>query len=148
MTRAFLSAIAVAAASGAALAQTEVTGTGLLSRDQIDRAISVEEAIDANVYSMNETVDQRTFMENRYWDAVDAEWAEIGEVEDVLISPDGQVIGLVVETGGWLDLGDDEYVIDMRDVRVVGGEDNLGFVTRLTQAEMEARPRAPEDPWN
>ncbi len=152
MSRATLSTIAAAALAAALPANsqdmTNGTGSGVITTEQRDRAISADEALEADVYSMNQTYDENTWLDTNYWNSIDAEWAEIGEVEDLLMSRDGQVIGLVVETGGWLDIGDDEYVIDLQDVRVV--DDGMGvinFVTRLSQDEIEQMPEADQETW-
>jgi len=152
MSRATLSTIAAAALAAALPANsqdmTNGTGSGVITTEQRNRAISADEALEADVYSMNQTYDENTWLDTNYWNSIDAEWAEIGEVEDLLMSRDGQVIGLVVETGGWLDIGDDEYVIDLQDVRVV--DDGMGvinFVTRLSQDEIEQMPEADQETW-
>ena len=150
MHRATLSAAALAAlvAAPAALAQDMGTsGSGIITGEQYATAIRADEAIGAEVYSMNDSYDENAWLDDGYWDAVDEGWENVGEVEDIIISRDGQVIGLVVETGGWLDIGDENYVIDLRDVRMMGQGDDIDFVTRLSQAQMEAQPRAPEDSW-
>lgn len=153
MTRATLPVLAAALVAAPALWAQETTpmgsGSGVLSLQQYDQAISAEEALDADVYSMEQTYKENTWLETKYWNAIDYEWAEVGEVEDLVLSRNGQLIGLVVETGGWLDIGDNSYVIDLRDVRVVdagGGE--VAFVTRLTQEEMEQRPEVEGGIWD
>lgn len=151
MIRASLSAAALVAAMGAsaALAQDELgpSGSGIITGEQYANAIRADEAIGADIYSMNDTYDEAAWGANDWFDAVGEGWENVGEVEDIIISRNGQVIGLVVETGGWLDIGDESYVIDLRDLRMVGEGDDIDFVTRLTQAQMEAQPRAPEDSW-
>ena len=149
MTRATLSAVALAALIGTpAIAQDMgVSGSGIITGEQYANAIRADEAIGADVYSMNDTYDETQWVENTWYDAVGSDWENVGEVDDIIISRNGQVIGLVVETGGWLDIGDENYVIDLRDLRVVGEGEDIDFVTRLTQAEMEAQPRAPEESW-
>jgi len=139
-------------AAPAALAEQHMsevgTGSGAITAEQYERAISADEALEADVYSMNQTYDENTWLDTNYWNSIDAEWAEIGEVEDLLFSRNGQVVALVVETGGWLDMGDDEYVIDLRDVRVVDdGMGTINFVTRLSQDDIEQRPEADQDTW-
>ena len=61
-------------------------------------------------------------------------------MEDIVVSRNGEISGLVAEVGGWLDIGDKAVFIDMKDIRIVG--DNLGdvaFVTRLSQDQLESR---------
>ena len=142
-------ACALALLVSGAFAQTamEPSGSGLITGEQYANAIRADEALEADIYTMNEGFDEAEWTTTGWYGAVGADWEKVGEVEDVLIARNGQVIGLVVETGGWLDIGDDSYVIDLRDVRVVGEGDDVDFVTRLSQEQMEAQPRAPEDSW-
>lgn len=152
MRRATISAFALAALFGASAVigqeETAGSGSGILTGEQFDRAIRADEAIGATVYTMNEAYDENVWLENRYWENIDDDWDAIGEVEDIIISRDGRVIGLVVEVGGWLDIGDENYVVDLQDLRVVGEEDgDVDFATRLSQAQMEQMPRAPSESW-
>lgn len=138
----------VLAASGvAAQAPEGPSGSGIITGEQYANAIRADEAIGADIYSMNDTYDEADWGANDWYDVVGDGWENVGEVEDIIISRNGRVIGLVVETGGWLDIGDESYVIDLRDLRMVGEGDDIDFVTRLSQEQMEAQPRAPEDSW-
>lgn len=53
-------------------------------------------------------------------DAYNAEGDKIGEVEDLIIGPDGMIQKVIVETGGLLDLGDKHAAIPWDDVTRVG----------------------------
>ena len=147
-----ISALALGALFGASAAigqeETHGSGSGILTGEQYARSIRADEAIGASVYTMNDAYEENVWLENRYWENIDDDWEEIGEVEDIIFSRDGRVIGLVVEVGGWLDIGDENYVVDLQDVRVVGEEDgDVDFVTRLSQSQMEQMPRAPSESW-
>jgi hypothetical protein len=142
-------ALAVALAASGVSAQTAMdpSGSGIITGEQYANAIRADEAIGADVYSMNDTYVESAWDAADWYDGVGADWENVGEVEDIIISRNGRVIGVVVETGGWLDIGDESYVIDLRDLRMVGEGDDVDFVTRLSQEQMEAQPRAPEDSW-
>jgi hypothetical protein len=56
-------------------------------------------------------------------DVVAADGRKIGEVEDVVIDGEGQLVGFVVETGGVLGLGERRHVVPRAAVRIVPGED-------------------------
>jgi hypothetical protein len=134
----------IAASGAAAQTAADPSGSGIITGEQYANAIRADEAIEADVYSMNESYDEAAWGANDWYDEVGADWENVGEVEDIIISRNGRVIGLVVETGGWLDIGDESYVIDLR---MVGEGDDIDFVTRLSQEQMEAQPRAPQDSW-
>ncbi|WP_179379417.1 PRC-barrel domain-containing protein [Jannaschia marina] len=62
----------------------------------------------------------------------------VGSVVDVMISRDGQVLGVVAEVGGFLGLGETEVLLPMTDVRIIEADaDEIAVVTLLTQAEIE-----------
>ena len=103
--------------------------------------------IDAKIYTLEAEYDENEWIDTNYYSSVDPGWEEIGEVEDIAVSRDGQIVGLVAEIGGWFDIGDKGVIIDMKDVRIVG--DNLGdvaFVTRLSQEQLESRQEV-DQPW-
>lgn len=85
--------------SGAAAGASNAGAANSTKADRVDLATwrqrdlysgwSVEELLDADVY--------------------DAQGEEIGEVEDVIIGPDGKVRSLVIEAGGFLDIGDTHF---------------------------------------
>lgn len=62
----------------------------------------------------------------------------IGEVEAVLANPDGMVVALVVETGGFLDVLDTDATVPLTNLSPANGGDAL--VTMLTQEELDSLP--------
>lgn len=160
-----LSAIAIAAVASApaALAQTE-TGSGdgsmqdrqmaqsgesgVVSASDLENAIRSEHVIGGDLYAFTTDSDDVGWDETVFYDAIEADWENVGEIEDVMFSRDGQVIGLVAEVGGFLDIGDDRYVVDLRDVKFVDdGVGDLDLVTRLSLDEIESRPEVEADTW-
>lgn len=57
---------------------------------------------------------------------------EIGEVENLIVGPDGKLRKLVVETGGFLDIGDKHLAVDWKDVKIGPG---VEYVTVPITAE-------------
>ena len=145
MTRIGVSTFALflAAAGGAAADQhagDQRTYSGIITTETSPNTLRAEGMIGSELYSYGADYDENEWVAVDYFDAVDPGWEEIGEVEDIVISRDGRVVGLIAEVGGWLDVGDEEVVIDMNDLRAVG--DNVGdvsFVTRLSEEQLEAR---------
>jgi len=85
---------------------------------------------------------------NQY-DAIDSGWNEIGEIEDIVLSKDGQMVGIVAEVGGFLDLGDKHVMISVPDVNLVAVDDKTyAYVTRLSEEELEALPSVDEGFWD
>jgi hypothetical protein len=54
------------------------------------------------------------------------DWTMAGEIDDVLLSAEGQVQALVVDAGGFLGMGDSTRRIDIQDVAFVPDLDNEG----------------------
>jgi len=48
---------------------------------------------------------------------------EIGEVEDIVIGPDGRVVAMIVEAGGFLDIGDTHFRVPWEEVEIRGYDD-------------------------
>lgn len=90
-------------------AETDESGTqNKNSEDRIDittwnysdlyQGWSVENFLDADVY--------------------DEDGEEIGEVEDLIVNPDGKVERLVIEAGGFLDIGDAHFTYPWQDANI------------------------------
>lgn len=62
---------------------------------------------------------------------------EIGEIDEVLVDGSGRIVAVTVEIGGFLDIGDENLIVETSDL--VWGED--GFTLDLTGDELGALPR-------
>ena len=97
----------------------------------------------------------RNAADTTLWDAdteytsVNSDWAEIGEIENIVLSKDGKMVGIVAEIGGFLDIGDKHVMISIPDVNLVSVDDRTySYVTRLSEEELEALPSVDEGFWN
>ena len=146
--------LGLAITAGAASAETHMqsfeTTSGVLSAESYQTALRAENLIGQDLYSIGTEYDEATWIDPNGYGEFDTEWEEIGEIEDIVISRDGSLIGLVVETGGWLDIGDEEVIVDFKDVRIVGdyGIDNYEVVTRMSQEMLEQMPEADTGYWD
>lgn len=99
------------------------------------------------IYTIGEANDEWS-VGNEY-DAVDSGWNEIGEIEDIVLSRDGKMVGIVAEVGGFLDIGDKHVMISVPDVNLVAVDDqSYAYVTRLSEEELEALPSVDEGFWD
>ena len=57
---------------------------------------------------------------------VQDDWQMVGEVEDVLLSRDSEVQGLIVDAGGFLGMGETEKQISINQIRFVEDSDDEG----------------------
>ncbi len=100
------------------------------------------------IYTTNEA-DNEGWDATTQYDAVGANWNEIGEIEDVILSRDGKMIGIVGEVGGFLDVGDKHVAIAVNDVSLVAVDDQeIAYVTRLNEEDLEDLPGVDEGFWN
>jgi sporulation protein YlmC with PRC-barrel domain len=58
-------------------------------------------------------------------DVQDQDGEELGELEDVLISPDGKAQAIVVEAGGFMDVGDTHFRVPWDEVEIAAGADDV-----------------------
>ncbi len=78
---------------------------------------------------------------------VPAEWSQIGEIEDLALTPEGQLEGLVVEIGGFLGIGRTVVLVDAKDLRSVRVGDDVYFLTDMTEAQLKELPHVDETMW-
>lgn len=128
---------AIFAATGA-YAQSEADDNLIRSRD----------ITGGNVYTTDAANDEGWDSANMY-DSVESGWNEIGEIEDLVLTEDGKIKGIVAEVGGFLDVADKHVVIDVEDLNLVAVDDTTyAFVTRLNEEELEAMEDVDEGFWN
>ncbi|WP_099823543.1 PRC-barrel domain-containing protein [Oceaniglobus indicus] len=125
--------------------------TGTTSADLMgmrDMLIRTRDITGGEVYTMNEADDEGWDDANGYG-AIDSNWNEIGEIEDIVLSRDGQMKGIVAEVGGFLDIGDKHVMIALDDVRLVATDDKTySFVTRLSEEQLEQMEGVDEGFWD
>jgi sporulation protein YlmC with PRC-barrel domain len=76
--------------------------------------------------------------------AVTANNEDIGEIENLLISPDGQVEAAIVEWGGFLGIGSRTAAVPWNELRLNEAGDRV--VIDMTREEMEMLPAYNGDP--
>jgi hypothetical protein len=103
-----------------------------------------------NVYTTNEAYDEgEAWDAEAEWTEVGADWNQIGEIEDIVLSKDGKMTGIVAEVGGFLDIGDKHVLISLDDVNLVAVDDQTyAYVTRLSEEELEGMNGVDEGFWN
>ena len=70
---------------------------------------------------------------------------QIGEIEDVVLDQNGQMIGIVAEVGGFLDIGEKHVMVPVEDLRLTAVDDtSYSYVTRLSEEQLEELPSVDE----
>lgn len=72
----------------------------------------------------------------------DADNTWIGEVSELVLTPEGQVSEAVIDVGGFLGIGAKPVALDMESVTIAreAGSDDLRLTVAMTKAELEAMP--------
>lgn len=100
------------------------------------------------VYTTN-AADDEGWDPKMTYEAVDNNWNEIGEIEDLVLSKEGQVVGIVAEVGGFLDIADKHVVISVQDLNLVAVDDeSYTYVTRFNEEQLESMQDVDEGFWN
>lgn len=140
MKRTLIAATTIlAATSGMAMAQQQMDMANLISADQIT---------DGNVYRMDVTEGDTVWTDNASFTEVDASWNQVGDISDVLFDREGQIVGVLAEIGGFLDIGDRDVILPLESVRFAGNGGTIHYVTNLTEEELNTLPEVDEDMWD
>ena len=151
MKKLYLTSALIFALGGAALAQTatpaappaadaaastpaEAAKTGLL------RASTLK---GADVYTIDVTGKTKLY-DGVASTEINADWDKIGEVEDLVLDPAGNVVGAIAEVGGFLGIGEKEVVLLPDEIAFVVTPDRIVVVSGLSKDTLETREKAAE----
>ncbi|MBF9044636.1 PRC-barrel domain containing protein [Rhodobacterales bacterium HKCCE4037] len=144
LRKTLLTASALALSTGIALADAHTSETGMnsgrVNAGNLENLIRSSNLIGGTVYTMTGegAMGETDWIETDTYDAVGDSWETIGTVEDVVLSRDGQLTGLVVEDAGFLGFGDDSVLIEMSSLRMIDdGSDDFAWVTNITEEQFE-----------
>lgn len=128
-------AAAAPAADAAASDPGEAMQTGML------RASALE---GVDIFSVDVT-GAATWDDTTTYAEIDENWEKIGEVEDLVLDGNGEVVGAIAEVGGFLGLGEKEVVLQPEEVTIVMTDDRIAVVSALSKEALEQREEAAED---
>ena len=151
MKKLYLTSALIFALGGAALAQTatpaappaadaaastpaEAAKTGLL------RASTLK---GADVYTIDVT-GKTKWDDGVAYTEINADWDKIGEVEDLVLDPAGNIVGAIAEVGGFLGIGEKEVVMLPEEIAFVVTPDRIAVVSGLSKDTLETREKAAE----
>ncbi|WBU64073.1 PRC-barrel domain-containing protein [Paracoccus aerodenitrificans] len=157
MKNLYLTSAIVLALGGTAFAQTAATETpattdapaadaaasdpGQAMETGLLRASALEgvDIFTVDVTGETEWDDTATYTE------IDADWDKIGEVEDLILNANGEIVGAIAEVGGFLGLGEKEVVLEPAEVAYVMTEDRIAVVSALSKEALEQREELAEE---
>lgn len=155
MTKLFASALALTIGATGAWAESHTSGnmdsdsaSSTMSLEDRENLIRTRDITGGDVYTMNAASDEGWSMDTLHTE-VGAEWNDIGEIEDIILNKNGQMIGIVAEVGGFLDIADKHVMIPVSDVNLVAVDDaRYAFLTRYNEEELEQMESVDEGFWN
>ena len=119
-----------------------------MSMDDPANLIRTRDITGGDIYTMNAANDEGWSMDTVH-DEIGADWNDIGEIEDIILNKSGQMVGIVAEVGGFLDIADKHVMIPVSDVNLVAVDDrSYAFVTRYSEEELEQMESVDEGFWN
>lgn len=137
----FLSTTAVILAlTGGAYAQSSAemnTNLGAVEFEQGDFYAS--NLIGMRIYNAEQSVDANQPVAA----GAEAEWDDIGEINDIIVAQDGSVRAVILGVGGFLGLGERDVAVSMDDITVVRQDDDMNdrfLVVSTTKEALEALP--------
>jgi len=145
------STLALAAIAGTANAEAHTDMTQMTSMELAEMAPQLIRSRDITggpIYTLN-AADDEGWDSDVMYDDVGTDWNEIGEIEDIVLSADGQMVGIVAEVGGFLDIGDKHVLISVDDVNLSPLDDGTYiYVTWMNEEELESMQGVDEGPWD
>ena len=155
MTKLFASALALTIGTTGAWAESHTSGnmdsdsaSSTMSLENREDLIRTRDITGGDVYTMNAASDEGWSMDTLHTE-VGAEWNDIGEIEDIILNKSGQMIGIVAEVGGFLDIADKHVMIPVSDVNLVAVDDaRYAFLTRHSEEDLEQMESVDEGFWN
>ena len=123
------------AADAAQTAPAKAMQTGLLRAEALDGA---------DVFTVDVT-GQTTWDDGAAYTEINADWDKIGEVEDLVLNPQGEIVGAIAEVGGFLGLGEKEVMLLPEEIAFVVTPDRIGIVSALSKDALEKREEVAED---
>jgi hypothetical protein len=137
-----ITASAALAASTAFAAQDMSDADPAMNPD----TISLSRVLGAEVFTTNLEFDTTDWASAGAYYEINTAREEIAEIVDVVMTRQGELVGLVAELGGVLDIGDTHVMIKMEDLKFVppGDDAEVSYVTRLTTEEMKELPKVTE----
>ena len=116
--------------TGAAFADAHSEGFGNVAVEQTDFLAS--DLIGMRIYNSEAEVDAATPVA----DGAEQEWDDIGEINDIIVSQDGEVTAVILGIGGFLGMGERDGSISMDKIRILNDEDGDRFLVVNTSKEM------------
>ena len=122
-------------------------GEGTTDMSDPAMLIRTRDITGGEIYTMNAADDE--WSADFMYEEVNADWNQIGTIEDIVLNRSGQVVGIVAEVGGFLDIGDKHVMLSVNDLNLVAVDDvRYTYVTRHNEEDLENMQGVDEGFWN
>jgi hypothetical protein len=126
-----------------ALAQNDAARTGNSSNqyytDTNKMDLQASELIGSRVYATETEINT-----DNTFDKADADWDDIGEINNLLVSRDGKINAVIVGVGGFLGLGEKNVALRMSELRFLkktgDDADDYFVVVKSNKEQLEQAP--------
>ncbi|NUH65025.1 PRC-barrel domain-containing protein [Sulfitobacter sp. S0837] len=127
----FLSTTAIVLTmTGAAFADAHTEGFGSVAVEETDFLAS--DLIGMRIYNSEAEVENDATIA----EGAEQEWDDIGEINDIIVSKDGEVTAVILGIGGFLGMGERDVSISMDKIRILNDEGGDRFLVVNTSKEM------------
>lgn len=138
-----MAADGMAPADGMAADPMAADNAGMMPLSAENLGITSSWLADRPIYTTNQP--STTEWTDATGDAVPGEWNEIGNVSDLVMTTDGELVGYVADIGGFLGLGSHTVLLEREMLHIAQFGDEVVLGTNYTQEELEALPEFDED---
>ncbi len=139
-------ATALALMTASASAQNLVPATPAGSSALQDGLFRASDIADSRVYALSRE-GGITWEDDTVYTAIDPDWEDLGEIQDVVLDAGGQMVGVLAEVGGWLGIGERDVLLPAADLRALRLDDRIVYVTRMSENQLEALPELNKEYW-
>ena len=115
---------------GAALAEAHTSAITSYEFNT-DRDLLASSLIGMTIYGSESEVDDSGVMAS----GTEADWEDIGEVNDLVVTRDGEVGAVIIGVGGFLGIGEKDVAVDMSGIRILQSEGGDIFLVVATDRE-------------
>ncbi|WP_375263559.1 PRC-barrel domain-containing protein [Palleronia sp.] len=135
-------ALATFAAAGPAFSQEAASILAQPGTPSPAEVIVADDIEDADILSLEGNYSDSIWNDTAPLEAMVADLNEVGEIEDVVLGPGGQTLGLTTDVGGFLGIGQKTVLIPLQDIRLVRPQDgnDISIVTRLDKEALRNLP--------
>ncbi len=139
-------ALFLALIASAGQAQNLVPATPAGSSALQDGLFRASDIADSHVYALSRE-GGITWQDDTVYNAVDPDWEDLGEIQDVVLDAGGQMVGVLAEVGGWLGIGERDVLLPASDLRALRLDNGVVYVTRMSEDQIEALPELDDAYW-